>query len=96
MQPGERTHDTARQGPGRVRSGAGTWSPLDASTCSKAGPGWWMTLWLPHPAARSPSTCFARHHVQEAHKAMTDLRRDEIPRVRAAAGQALANINQQP
>ena len=38
----------------------------------------------------------ARHHVQEAHQAMTELRGDEIPRVRAAAGKALANMNEQP
>jgi len=37
----------------------------------------------------------ARHHVQEAHQAMTELRGDEIPRVRAAAGKALANMNEQ-
>jgi HEAT repeat protein len=38
----------------------------------------------------------ARHHVREAHQAMTELRADEIPRVRAAAGQALANMSKQP
>ena len=38
----------------------------------------------------------ARHHVQEAHQAMTELRGDEIPRVHAAAGKALANMNEQP
>ena len=38
----------------------------------------------------------ARHHVREASQAMAELRNDEIPRVRAAAEKALADISSQP
>ena len=38
----------------------------------------------------------ARHHVREASQAMAGLRNDEIPRVRAAAEKALADISGQP
>jgi HEAT repeats len=38
----------------------------------------------------------AAHHVQEAHQAMNELSADENPRVRAAAGKALANMSKQP
>jgi hypothetical protein len=38
----------------------------------------------------------ARHLIREASHAMTELRNDEIPRVRAAAERALANISNHP
>jgi hypothetical protein len=38
----------------------------------------------------------ARHHILAAFHAMTELREDQIPRVRAAAEKALATMNQVP